>query len=154
MYFVADKRAGVRGGAGGGGLHGSERGRAFPQLGGLRAAKRHAQNPQAAWRFRCGACLPLPRTASHPCRLPLPLNLPPTPSRPPTHPPPHPPTHPPTPSPQIKEKNPKYSVADVAKECGALWKAIADKDKAKYEELAKKDKERYEKEKAKYNAGK
>jgi uncharacterized protein (DUF736 family) len=55
---------------------------------------------------------------------------------------------------QIKEKNPSYGVADIAKELGAAWKALGEKEKSKYEELAKKDKERYEKEKAKYDAGK
>ncbi|KIZ03607.1 Non-histone chromosomal protein 6 [Monoraphidium neglectum] len=55
---------------------------------------------------------------------------------------------------EIKEKNPSYGVADIAKELGAAWKALGEKEKSKYEELAKKDKERYEKEKAKYDAGK
>lgn len=51
---------------------------------------------------------------------------------------------------QVKEKNPSYAMGDIAKELGAMWKALSDEEKAKYEEMAKKDKERYEKEKAEY----
>ena len=43
-------------------------------------------------------------------------------------------------------------MGDIAKELGARWKTMTDKDKTKYEEMAKKDKERYEKEKAAYQA--
>jgi uncharacterized protein (DUF736 family) len=58
------------------------------------------------------------------------------------------------PTPQIKAKNPSFGVADIAKELGAAWKKLTDKEKSKYEEQAKKDKERYEKEKAKYEKSK
>ena len=56
------------------------------------------------------------------------------------------------PPPQIKEANPSYQMGDIAKELGARWKTMTDKDKTKYEDMAKKDKERYEKEKAAYQA--
>ena len=52
--------------------------------------------------------------------------------------------------PQVKAKNPAYGIGDIAKEIGAMWKTISDKEKSKFEEMAAKDKERYEKEKAKY----
>ncbi|KAI8468544.1 MAG: high mobility group box domain-containing protein [Monoraphidium minutum] len=50
----------------------------------------------------------------------------------------------------IKDKNPSFGVADIAKELGAMWKTMTDKDKTKYNDQAAKDKVRYEKEKAKY----
>jgi len=59
-------------------------------------------------------------------------------------------TFPPSPVPQIKAKNPSFGITDIAKELGAMWKVISDKEKAKYEEQAKKDKVRYEKEMEKY----
>ncbi|KIY91530.1 hypothetical protein MNEG_16434 [Monoraphidium neglectum] len=43
---------------------------------------------------------------------------------------------------EVKEKNPSYAMGDIAKELGAMWKALSDEEKAKYEEMAKKDKER------------
>ncbi|KAI8463787.1 MAG: high mobility group box domain-containing protein [Monoraphidium minutum] len=51
---------------------------------------------------------------------------------------------------EVADKNPEYKMGDIAKELGAMWKTISDKDKAKYEDMAKKDKERYEKAKAEY----
>ncbi|GBF95760.1 hypothetical protein Rsub_08196 [Raphidocelis subcapitata] len=51
---------------------------------------------------------------------------------------------------EIKAKNPSYGVTDIAKELGAAWKLLGEKEKSKYEDMAKKDKERYEKEVAKY----
>ena len=68
------------------------------------------------------------------------------------HPPPRPPTSPLCP--QVKEKNPGFTLGEMGKALGAMWKDLTDKEKVKYEDLAKKDKERYEKEKAKYQAGK
>ncbi|KAE9554192.1 hypothetical protein FO519_002613 [Halicephalobus sp. NKZ332] len=44
------------------------------------------------------------------------------------------------------------NVAEVAKEGGALWKAMSESEKKPWEEKAKKDKERYEKEIAEYKA--
>jgi len=51
-----------------------------------------------------------------------------------------------------KITKPGMSVADVAKEGGAQWKAMSEADKKPWEEKAKKDKERYEKEMAEYKA--
>ena len=62
--------------------------------------------------------------------------------------------HPLTLCPQVKEKNPGFTLGEMGKALGAMWKDLTDKEKVKYEDLAKKDKERYEKEKAKYQAGK
>lgn len=43
---------------------------------------------------------------------------------------------------RIKEHNPEWKVADIAKELGRLWELC--EDKAKYEALAQRDKQRYE----------
>lgn len=43
---------------------------------------------------------------------------------------------------RVKELNPEYKVADVAKELGRQWETC--QDKAKYELLAQQDKQRYE----------
>ncbi|VDP87763.1 unnamed protein product [Echinostoma caproni] len=51
----------------------------------------------------------------------------------------------------VKELNPEYKVADVAKELGRQWETC--QDKAKYELLAQQDKQRYEEDMAKYRAG-
>jgi structure-specific recognition protein 1 len=53
---------------------------------------------------------------------------------------------------QVKEDKPEISFGDVGKELGERWKAISDKEKAKFEEMAKKDKDRYTKEKTAYDA--
>jgi hypothetical protein len=47
---------------------------------------------------------------------------------------------------ELKEAHPEWGVADIGRECGALWKKLTDKEKKKYEDQAAKDKERYEKE--------
>lgn len=52
---------------------------------------------------------------------------------------------------KVKENNPEYKVADVAKELGRQWETC--QDKAKYELLAQQDKQRYEEDMAKYRAG-
>ncbi|CAH8624300.1 unnamed protein product [Dicrocoelium dendriticum] len=52
---------------------------------------------------------------------------------------------------KVKENNPEYKVADVAKELGRQWESCH--DKAKYEMLAQQDKQRYEEDMAKYRAG-
>ncbi|KAF5397470.1 hypothetical protein EG68_07172 [Paragonimus skrjabini miyazakii] len=52
---------------------------------------------------------------------------------------------------KVKENNPEYKVADVAKELGRMWETC--QDKAKYELLAQQDKQRYEEDMAKYHAG-
>lgn len=54
--------------------------------------------------------------------------------------------------PKVKEDKPEISFGDVGKELGERWKAISDKEKAKFEEMAKKDKDRYTKEKTAYDA--
>lgn len=51
----------------------------------------------------------------------------------------------------IKEKNPGYSVGDIAKELGKRWEKVT--DKTKYEKMAADDKKRYEREMAEYNKG-
>ena len=53
------------------------------------------------------------------------------------------------PTPQVKEKNPEFKMGDIAKELGAMWRALSAEEKEPYEEMARKDKERYEKEKGK-----
>lgn len=45
--------------------------------------------------------------------------------------------------PIIKEKNPSFGVADIAKQLGRQWEVVG--DKSKYEAQAAKDKARYEK---------
>ncbi|TGZ72423.1 hypothetical protein CRM22_002095 [Opisthorchis felineus] len=52
---------------------------------------------------------------------------------------------------KVKENNPEFKVADVAKELGRQWEAC--QDKAKYELLAQQDKQRYEEDMVKYRAG-
>lgn len=52
---------------------------------------------------------------------------------------------------KVKESNPDWKVADVAKELGRQWETCP--DKAKYELLAQQDKQRYEEDMAKYRAG-
>lgn len=55
--------------------------------------------------------------------------------------------------PDIKAKHPKYTVGDLAKELGTIWKGLSDKDKAPYEDMAKKDRERYERDMELYRKG-
>ena len=45
---------------------------------------------------------------------------------------------------RIKEQNPGFSVGDVAKECGKLWREVNATTKAKFQEMARLDKARYE----------
>ncbi|CAH8851813.1 unnamed protein product [Trichobilharzia szidati] len=52
---------------------------------------------------------------------------------------------------KVRESNPDWKVADVAKELGRQWESC--QDKAKYELLAQKDKQRYEEDMIKYRAG-
>ncbi|CAH8531659.1 unnamed protein product [Heterobilharzia americana] len=52
---------------------------------------------------------------------------------------------------KVRENNPDWKVADVAKELGRQWETC--QDKAKYELLAQKDKQRYEEDMIKYRAG-
>ena len=47
--------------------------------------------------------------------------------------PPPPPFRTPPRNPQIKAKNPSYGVTDIAKELGAAWKLLGEKEKSKYE---------------------
>jgi len=46
--------------------------------------------------------------------------------------------------PLLKEENPEMPAKEVLVELGARWKALADKDKKKYNDLAAEDKKRYE----------
>lgn len=55
--------------------------------------------------------------------------------------------------PGIKAKHPKYSVGDLAKELGKIWKTLTEQDKVPYENMAKKDRERYEKDMELYRKG-
>ncbi|CAH8536668.1 unnamed protein product [Schistosoma guineensis] len=52
---------------------------------------------------------------------------------------------------KVRESNPDWKVADIAKELGRQWETC--QDKAKYELLAQKDKQRYEEDMIKYRAG-
>lgn len=52
---------------------------------------------------------------------------------------------------EIKEKNPDYTVGDIAKELGKRWEKVT--DRSKYEKQAADDKIRYEKAMAAYNKG-
>ncbi|CAH8507983.1 unnamed protein product [Schistosoma turkestanicum] len=52
---------------------------------------------------------------------------------------------------KVRENNPDWKVADIAKELGRQWETC--QDKAKYELLAQKDKQRYEEDMIKYRAG-
>lgn len=52
---------------------------------------------------------------------------------------------------KVKECNPEFKVADVAKVLGKQWEAC--QDKAKYELLAQQDKQRYEEDMSKYRCG-
>ncbi|KAK4471260.1 hypothetical protein MN116_004562 [Schistosoma mekongi] len=52
---------------------------------------------------------------------------------------------------KVRESNPDWKVADIAKELGRQWESC--QDKAKYELLAQKDKQRYEEDMIKYRAG-
>mmetsp|Transcript_36416 Transcript_36416/g.81038 ORF Transcript_36416/g.81038 Transcript_36416/m.81038 type:complete len:91 (+) Transcript_36416:153-425(+) len=47
---------------------------------------------------------------------------------------------------QLKKDNPELKVTEVAAKLGAMWKALDDKDKVKYQKQAEADKERYNKE--------
>lgn len=53
---------------------------------------------------------------------------------------------------ELKKKNPNESVvfAEFSKKCGEKWKAMAAKDKKRFEDMAAKDKVRYDKEMANY----
>ncbi|XP_067944798.1 high mobility group protein B2-like isoform X3 [Watersipora subatra] len=52
---------------------------------------------------------------------------------------------------QVKEKNPDFTVGDIAKELGKRWEKVT--DKSKYEKMAADDKVRYEKAMLAYNKG-
>eukprot|EP01083_Nonionella_stella_P140769 432406_1 len=52
--------------------------------------------------------------------------------------------------PDITKKNPSLKITEVAKAIGAMWGALADKDKVKYQAEATKDKSRYEAQKKNY----
>jgi len=54
----------------------------------------------------------------------------------------------------IKEQNPEFSFAQLARELGSRWKKMKPQDKKKYDDSALKDKKRYEKEKKDYEAKK
>ena len=54
--------------------------------------------------------------------------------------------------PLIKEKTPKASVGDIAKELGKAWKIMTPKQKEPYDDKAKLEKKRYEEEKESYLA--
>lgn len=47
-----------------------------------------------------------------------------------------------------------FSVTDIGKRLGELWKEVDEDAKKKFYEQAEKDKERYNREQAKYNATK
>eukprot|EP00296_Roombia_truncata_P009494 JP448100.1.p2 GENE.JP448100.1~~JP448100.1.p2 ORF type:complete len:114 (+),score=61.15 JP448100.1:25-342(+) len=52
---------------------------------------------------------------------------------------------------EVKKEHPDASIGETAKLIGAMWQAIKEKEKKKFEDMAAKDKIRYEKEMAKYN---
>lgn len=43
----------------------------------------------------------------------------------------------------IKDANPSFSLGEISKELGVMWKSAGSEDKAEFEELARIDKERY-----------
>jgi structure-specific recognition protein 1 len=47
---------------------------------------------------------------------------------------------------EIKAQHPEFSIGDVAKELGLLWKAVTPQDKEPYEAMAREDKLRYQRE--------
>jgi hypothetical protein len=51
---------------------------------------------------------------------------------------------------KVKKANPEMSATEITTKLGALWKALSEKDKKKYEESSKKDRARYEKEMESY----
>ena len=55
--------------------------------------------------------------------------------------------------PGIKAKHPNYSVGELAKELGIIWKSMTETDKLPYENMAKKDRDRYEKDMELYRKG-
>lgn len=53
---------------------------------------------------------------------------------------------------KMKKKNKgSIKISEVAKELGAMWKKLSDKDKTPYVKLAEKDRERYKDEMESYN---
>ncbi|KXZ46565.1 hypothetical protein GPECTOR_42g774 [Gonium pectorale] len=52
---------------------------------------------------------------------------------------------------KVKEENPSFSVTDIGKKLGEMWKALEDEDKQKYHKQADEDKARYNKEQAAYS---
>ncbi|KAG2427112.1 hypothetical protein HXX76_012623 [Chlamydomonas incerta] len=51
---------------------------------------------------------------------------------------------------QVKADNPDFSVTDIGRRLGELWKECEEDDKKKFHQLAEEDKERYNKENAAY----
>lgn len=45
---------------------------------------------------------------------------------------------------QVKEKNPNWKLTQVLSEVGAMWKALSDDEKARYQKLADEDKKRFD----------
>lgn len=54
----------------------------------------------------------------------------------------------------VKEEHPDWSVTQIGKRLGELWKLVDEDDKKKFFELAEEDKARYQRDIAKYNASK
>jgi len=52
---------------------------------------------------------------------------------------------------EIKNENPEWKMADVARELGRRWRELPDQEKAPYQEKADEDKTRYQDEMAVYN---
>ena len=51
---------------------------------------------------------------------------------------------------KVKSDNPDITFGELGKELGQRWRALSDKEKAKYQKMAEKDKERYNTEMDKY----